>query len=40
MKLKVTTFAAGMDRLGSTNNIVVLAKLLKLLVGAWGFETC
>jgi hypothetical protein len=27
-----------MDRYGSTENEVLLAKLLKRLVGAWGFE--
>ena len=27
-----------MDRFGSTETAVVQAKLLKVLVGAWGFE--
>jgi hypothetical protein len=38
MKPKVTICALGMDRFGSTKSVVEQAKLLKVLVGAWGFE--
>jgi hypothetical protein len=34
----IRSFSGGLERFGAVGNFAVRAKLLKALVGAWGFE--